>query len=172
MLSSPDSYAPGSMVFEPLLGLCTVLGWTEEKMLGVQQRFCELKSLDNSSVVKIPSLKMLSRGIRPLMAPIQIECALQAEDKTVASTTVEHHSQRIRRWTQRLRCNRSFGGYEFLREWQSLEVNGARFNERETDFHKKILRALTQEVAQVLQLSASVAGLRVSSWLGALPVSA
>eukprot|EP01012_Entosiphon_sulcatum_P066131 TRINITY_DN95222_c0_g1_i1.p1 TRINITY_DN95222_c0_g1~~TRINITY_DN95222_c0_g1_i1.p1 ORF type:complete len:189 (-),score=31.17 TRINITY_DN95222_c0_g1_i1:1002-1484(-) len=148
------------MVYEPFLGLCTVVGSSEETMLGVQQIFFELKPLHGTAKVKVPALQMVSRGIRPLMSAEQLEVELEA-DGQVEDPGRETYAQRLKRWTQLLRSGRTASAYDFLREWQKLSELGTRFSPKETEMYENVQRVIVQEISEVLQISSGKASSRL-----------
>lgn len=161
MVSPKVAYELGSMVYEPFLGLCTVVGSTEETMLGVQQMFFELKPLQGTAMVKVPALQMVSRGIRPLMSAEQLEVELEAEGPPWEDPGRETYAQRLKRWTQLLRSGRTASAYDFLREWQKLSELGTRFSPKETEMHENVQRVMVQEISEVLQISSGKASSRL-----------
>ncbi|MBS2036865.1 hypothetical protein JST97_17875 [bacterium] len=162
MSHEDPSYAPGSVVYEPFLGLCTVVSCNLETMLGCQQLFYEIRPRQGAAVVKVPAAQMATRGIRPLMSAQQIEETLNRAQTSQWEETEENYSLRLRRWNQLLRSEQKSGGYDFLSEWHHLVAHGVRLTTQETELHGKIQRSLLQEIAQVLQISPNKASLRLS----------
>ncbi len=89
-MSTPyATFEPGSVVFEPFLGLCRVTHSSQETMLGVGQLFYQLQSRQGSAVVKVPASQMVSRGIRPLLTVDQIEFKLGSESEHLPQDDTE-----------------------------------------------------------------------------------
>ncbi|MFN8610871.1 MAG: CarD family transcriptional regulator [Vulcanimicrobiota bacterium] len=157
------SYEVGSLVFEPFLGLCTVINWMEETVLGVHQSFYELQPGQGNARVKVPASQMPSRGIRTLMSAEQLETILTTTPSANASDDGEIPRQH--RWTRLVRSEQRLGAYEFLQEWRNLESSGANFNSKESEMREKIQKTVVQEIARVFQISLGKASLRLSRWL-------
>ncbi|MBS2039270.1 hypothetical protein JST97_30075 [bacterium] len=156
------SYQLGSQIYEPFLGLCTVVDSTEETMLGVSQMFYELKPMEGTSKVKVPASQMASRGIRSLMSAAQIQRELSTTRGSWEDPGRETYAQRLRRWTQLLRSGQVGGAYEFLWDWKKLSELGTRFSPKEVEMHSNVQRVMIQEIAEVLQISTE----KASSMIG------
>lgn len=164
MTSSVAVYELGALVYEPFLGLCTVVRSSPETMLGVQQTFYELEPRLGGAAVKVPAGQMLSRGIRSLLSVSEIETVL-ATEAAADHTADEDSNERVRRWTNLLRSEERSGGYQFLREWQMHSAAGTRLSSKEGDMRDKIARTLSQEMAQVLEIPSRTANSRLNAWL-------
>ena len=165
-MSTPNAtFEPGSVVFEPFLGLCRVTHSSQETMLGVEQLFYQLQPRQGSAVVKVPASQMVSRGIRPLLTVDQIETKLSADSEHLPQDDSETRSQRLHRWTRMVRSEQDSGSYEFLREWHQLLTQGARFGAQENEMYGKIHRSLSQEISDVLQISSGRATSKLNQWL-------
>ena len=114
MLPDVSLYETGATVYEPFLGLCTIVSSTQETMLGVEQMFYQLRPPQGTSVVKVPASQMTSRGIRPLMSEAELEGVLVFELPNPEEKE-ETYGQRLRRWTERLRSGDHFGATKVLR---------------------------------------------------------
>ncbi|MFN8612079.1 MAG: hypothetical protein U0931_31330 [Vulcanimicrobiota bacterium] len=166
MSKSAVGYELGSLVYEPFLGLCQVTNLCQETMLGVQQDFYELTPRQGNAVVKVPALQMGSRGIRALLTPQQIEEALETQPEVAPSPEQETYAQRLRRWTSALRSGEVGIGYVFLREWSEMSTRGVRFSTKETEMHENVIRTLTEEISEVLQISSGKASSRLTRLVG------
>ncbi len=165
-MSTPyATFEPGSVVFEPFLGLCRVTHSSQETMLGVEQLFYQLQPRQGSAVVKVPASQMVSRGIRPLLTVDQIEFKLRSESEHLPQDDTETRSQRLHRWTRLVRSEHDSGSYDFLREWHQLITQGGRFGVQENEMYGKIHRSLTQEISDVLQISSGRATIKLNQWL-------
>lgn len=162
MSQEVHSYVPGNTVYEPFLGLCTIVSCERETMLGNQQLFYENRPRNGSAVVKVPATQMATRGIRPLMSPEKIEESLERVRSLQWERTDESYSVRLRRWTRMIRSEQEASGYELLSECRHLLAQGIRLTSQESELQGKIQRTLLQEMAQVLQISLGKATLRLS----------
>lgn len=168
MVVLQETFELGSMVYDPFLGVCTVMNSSEETVMGIRQVFCELKPRENAATIKVPASQMRARGIRPLLTPEQIENALgERESATLGEPGQETYSQRLRRWTTQLRSSEELSGYHFLREWHQLTASGVRLTAKETQMCENVQRVVVQEIAQVLQISTARAGTHLNQGLDA-----
>lgn len=154
-------YEAGSTVYEPFLGLCTIVASTQETMLGVQQWFYQLRPPEGSSVVKVPASQMAARGIRPLMSLAELETVLQPEEKP-SEDAEENYGQRLRRWTDRLRSGEVAGATGILRELRGLTSRGVRLSPKEGELQDSLNKTVKQEIAAVMGISLGKAGLRLN----------
>ena len=162
MSSTVSTFSVGSTVYEPYLGLCTIVDSSEETMLGESLVFFQLQPEHGTTSVKVPARAMASRGIRGLLSSGELEQLLLApvEAESEGETAREHPSKRVKRWSELVRATSPSGPYNFLREVQDLVATGYRLNAREQEMQEAISRGVVQEIASVLELSAKEAGAR------------
>lgn len=163
----PVDFESGSVVYEPFLGCCTVVGSTQETILGVEQWFYQLQPAQGNSVVKVPAKQMAARGIRPLMTSDQMEGVLQGESEAT-SQAQETYAQRLRRWTEQLRSGEHHRALGMLREFNALQTGGARLSPKESEMHETVQRTTLQEIATVMQISQGKASAKLSEALGSV----
>ena len=161
MLPDVSLYETGATVYEPFLGLCTIVSSTQETMLGVEQMFYQLRPPQGTSVVKVPASQMTSRGIRPLMSEAELEGVLVFELPNPEEKE-ETYGQRLRRWTERLRSGDHFGATKVLREIRVLVSRGVRLSPKENELQETLNRTVRQEIAAVLGISPGKASVRLS----------
>lgn len=150
-MPSQAEYKPGQVLFEPFLGMCQVVNFCEETILGVRQRFYELRTIQGNACVKIPAVQMSIRGIRPPMTQEQLNSVLQIEDEPEIPD--EDSGSRMQRWVTRLRSQGTSASPQVLRQLKVLEHKGLPLTGIEIDLQNRIGQSLRAEIASVMGLS-------------------
>ncbi len=161
MQTDSPVFATGSYVIEPFLGLCLVVGTSQEAILGTQQLFYELKPQSGTSVIKIPSGQMSSRGVRAVMSASEMGEAL-AVPPVLDDFSQEPAAQRVRQWIAILRTGSHSGPASVLRQLRLMHKRGVKLTPKEVSLEQTVNSSLRQEIASAMNVSTSQAGLRLN----------
>lgn len=162
MRSSEGPFDVGVQLVEPFLGLCTVVGLTQERILGQEQWYYQLRPAQGRSTLKIPAHQMSSRGIRPVMQRHEIDSALSHLPDGLSCDAEESHGQRMLRWVSNLRSGDQRATPETLRELKVRQALGHTLSGKESELMTTLCQTLRQEIALAFNTTASRAGARLN----------
>lgn len=163
-----DSDFPvGIQVMEPFRGLCTVVGYRSEVVLGNPVWLYELKPAGNASTLKIPAQQMHTQGVRRLVSGDTMATILETA-KSCRPETAEDQGQRMRRWVSQLRAGSPTAFVAILRELLQLQVQGQRLSSQEAELEVSLSRNLRQEISQAFNVSPAQASRQMRVAVGAV----
>lgn len=151
----------GQLVMMPLSGPFEITGITEDKILGSDYRFLELRSPEDNARLRIPVPQAPSRGVRGLMSKDVIDAAM--EQPVALGQPDDRWRTRRSEWLARLRSGEPRARLEVLSEMRAIPRN--KITPDELRMHQSAHHVFCYEMQQAHGLSAAEANQKLNQFL-------